>query len=406
MIRVVLQGCHGRMGRAVAEAAQGVADLQIVAGIDRAQEGGARPFPVFPSLEACPVDADIILDFSSPDALSSLISEAARRTVPLVIGTTGHSEQQKAALAEASSRIPIFYSPNLSHGINLMCDLVQKAAAELGDAFDVEIVEAHHNRKADSPSATAVALAAAVNRVFLDSKRLVFGRRPGEPRRTAADIGVHSLRGGTLAGQHAVVFAGADEVLEVRHSASSLAVYAAGAIQAARYMAYKPAGMYTMRDMIVENSAITNLSRSDDEALVSLGRVPGDPRSVAAVFRRIGEAGINVDMISQTVPEGGEVSISFTLPRAQLPAALAVLGDLATLAPGIRATTLPEATKISVEGAGMERQSGVAARVFDLMAASGISIRTVTTSETKISYIIDRADADRAVEAIQQSFGV
>jgi 4-hydroxy-tetrahydrodipicolinate reductase len=202
------------------------------------------------------------------------------------------------------------------------------------------------------------------------------------------------------------LFAGKDEILEIRHSAYSKQVFAAGALQAARFMVEKPAGYYSMKDMIAVQSTVTSVYAGEEDALVSIYGIPYDPGVIADVFKKIGEQQVILDMISQTTPVEGRVSISFTLPRQDVERTVALLDAFKTEMPDLQLEVLPEISKVTVEGTGMEVQSGVAARVFEVMADQGIAIKTITTSETQISYIISQADCSRAVEAIRQAFGI
>ena len=294
----------------------------------------------------------------------------------------------------------------MSLGINLISELVQQAAILLGDQFDIEIIEKHHNQKKDSPSGTALALAASINEALGQRKQYVYGRHTRTEKRGPQELGIHAIRAGTIVGEHSVIFAGKDEVVELSHVAYSRAIFVAGALRAALYLQGKPARLYTMRDMINEQSTVTNLTTSAEEALVTMHQIQDDPRLIARIFQELGEADINVDMISQTAPENGTVNLSFTLLRRDVAEAVRLLEGFRQAHPRLAVDVLRGIYKISVEGAGMERQSGVAAKVFAVMAGEGISIRTVTTSETKISYCIDLADAERAVAAIREAFGL
>jgi 4-hydroxy-tetrahydrodipicolinate reductase len=406
MVRLILHGCYGKMGQVVTQFASAIPDVEIVAGIDVGDPQAESKFPVFPKLSECKLDADVVIDFSNPEALPALLEGAVRKKIALLIATTGHTEDDRALVREKANLIPILQAANMSVGINLIADLIQKAAAVLGEGFDIEIIEKHHNLKKDAPSGTAYALAESMNQVFLNSKNYVYGRQTRNQRRAEHEIGIHAVRGGTIVGEHQVLFAGKDELVEITHAAFSRQVFAAGAIQAARYLAGKPAGFYTMKDMITEHSAVTNLYRSDDEALISIHKVPADPKIISGLFKRVGEENINLDMISQTAPVENEVSISFTLPREDVDKTLHLVRELEEPMLDYWMDVVKDISKITVEGAGMEVQSGVAARLFEIMAEQNIVMKTVTTSETKISYIIDQKDAEKAVAAIKEEFAL
>jgi 4-hydroxy-tetrahydrodipicolinate reductase len=397
MIRIIVHGCSGKMGQVVVALASADQDTQIVAGVDAVTPAGKTGFPVFPTLAACNLPADVLIDFSSPKALPGLLEAASERKLPLIVATTGLSAEDKGLLAGHAREIPIFVSANMSLGINLVRELIQQAAAVLGQGFDIEIVEKHHNLKKDSPSGTALLLAEALNEVFLGNRKFVYGRHAASQLRDVGEIGIHAVRGGTIVGEHEVLFAGKDEIVELRHTAYSRQIFARGALQAARYLVGKPPGLYGMKEMITASSAVTRLYVSEEEALLTLLEVPYDTARIAAVFQGIARENISVDMISQTAPVEGRVEISFSLPRSDLDRARRLLGEW-------RTEVVTEAAKLAVEGPGMETQSGVAARLFQAMAGVGARIHSVTTSETKISCLIDRADLARAVAAIKEAF--
>ncbi len=407
MVRVIIHGCNGRMGRTVASVAAGAKDIRIVAGVDASPAAEELPFPVCASLAECREEADVLIDFSSPKALEALLDWAGGGTAALILATTGHSPEQKEAISHRSKEVPILVSANMSLGVNLMAELAQKSAAVLGGAFDIEIVEKHHNQKKDAPSGTALALAEGINRALMGAKEYVFGRQGQTGARRPEEIGIHAVRGGTIVGEHQVLFAGKDEVLEIRHSAFSRQIFAAGALEAARFMNGKPPGLYTMKDMVTAGAAaVTNLYVDTEESLVSLYGVPFDSERITEVFRRIGQEGVRVDLISQTAPVGRQVSISFTVPRSEVQKTRALVTELVGVMPGLQVDAAERIAKITVEGVGMETQSGVAARVFQVMSDARVNFHSVSTSETKISCIVDLADADRAVAAFRETFGL
>jgi 4-hydroxy-tetrahydrodipicolinate reductase len=406
MIRIVINGCSGKMGKVLAAAAESSPDVEVVGGVDVAPPEAPAGFPVFQSLLDCDAEADVVIDFSSPKALPGLLQGAVKRGLPVIVATTGLTEEDQARIGEAAGRIPLFKSANMSLGINLLSGLAQTAASVLGERFDVEIVEKHHNQKKDAPSGTALLLADAINEVFLGGKRYVHGRHGRSESRETSDIGIHAVRAGSIVGEHEVIFAGKDEIVELRHAAASRQVFALGALQAARFLKGKPPGLYTMKDMITAESTVTRLYATTEESLLSLYGVPWDPVQITEVFRRIGEAGIWIDMISQTAPVDGSVNISFTLFRADLIRAGELLESFRTDMPQLQVQAREDIAKIVVEGPGMETQSGVAARVFGALAAEKIQILSVSTSETKIAFIIRDSDEKKAVRSIKSTFGI
>jgi 4-hydroxy-tetrahydrodipicolinate reductase len=394
------------MGRVLAATASGAPDIEVAAGIDVSAAESALEFPLFASLEECTAEADVVVDFSSPKALPALLKGARKKKIPLIIGTTGLTREDKALITEASASIPVFVSANMSLGINVLCELAQKAATVLGESFDIEIIERHHNRKKDAPSGTALLLADSIREVFLEGKNYVHGRHGREELRRKADMGIHAVRGGTIVGEHEIVFAGKDELVELRHSAASRTIFALGALEAARFILDRPPGLYSMKEMITAASAVSRLFVSKEEALVSLKQITLDPRSITGIFENLGQANINVDLISQTTPVDGKVDISFTVFKRDVAKTTELVQTLRRSMKNLEIEVVDEITKIAVEGPGMETQSGIAARVFGSLAEAEVTIQTVTTSETKITLIISSEDEERAVGAIKKTFGL
>lgn len=249
MVDIAITGACGHMGRVIAGIIGERSDCAVCAGIDKAGEpyGG---FPLVNSVFDLAQKPDVIIDFSHPSALPDLLNYCKMNSVPLVIGTTGYSDEEKSQITAASSQIPIFFTFNMSLGINLLAELARKAAQVLGGQFDIEIVEKHHNRKKDAPSGTAIMLAEAINDELGNSKRYVYDRHSVRKPRDKEEIGMHSIRGGTIVGEHDIIFAGHDEVITLSHQAQSREVFAVGAVNAAVFLAGKPAGMYAMGDLI------------------------------------------------------------------------------------------------------------------------------------------------------------
>jgi len=404
MIRIIIHGCNGRMGQAVAAAAASDPTIHVVAGIDKFSDKKSNPFPTYGSLEECSEDADVIVDFSVPAALPNMLDYAVNRNIPLVIATTGFSKDDLDLIAKASHSISVFQSANMSLGVNVMLELARNAASALGNLFDIEIIEQHHNQKLDSPSGTAYALADAINETLLYSKNYVYGRHSKHDKRSKSEIGIHAIRGGTMPGEHTILFAGDDEVLKITHTAFSRQIFALGALRACKYIVTKPPGLYGMKDMLTQQSAVTNISSSNKDALVTVNNIPQDSNAVARVFQALAKENINVDMISQTAPADKMVNISFSLPRKDLQRALTVINELQTSFPTISMSTNGQIVKLSVEGTGMEYQPGIAARIFTVMAEQNINIKAITTSETKVSFIIDHQEEKKALEALMMAF--
>lgn len=248
MTRILLVGACGKMGAAVASCVKEDNSLKIVGGIDFAEK--LCEFPVYRDFSKVNTDCDVIIDFSNPILLDSILEYAKSKKIPAVIATTGYTEEQIKKIHDAAKEIPIFFTFNMSLGVNLLCSLAKKAAQILGGNFDVEIVEKHHNQKIDAPSGTAIMLANAVNEAYDDRLYYEYDRHSKRQKRTKNEIGIHSIRGGTIVGEHDVIFAGHDEVITLSHSAASKGVFAAGAVKAAKFIVGKNAGLYEMSDVI------------------------------------------------------------------------------------------------------------------------------------------------------------
>ncbi|MDR3294119.1 MAG: 4-hydroxy-tetrahydrodipicolinate reductase [Clostridiales bacterium] len=250
MIKILIIGISGKMGRMIYSQLQNNDKSEVVAGVDRYAVTLDFKVPVFADIKDCAVAADVIIDFSRPESLSDILPYAIKNKLPLVLATTGHTPDQSEEIKRASTEIPIFMSSNMSLGINLLIALAKQAAGFLGNNFDIEIIEQHHNQKADSPSGTALSIARAINDVFSDNKEFIYGRCGNASKRRPSEIGIHAVRGGTIVGKHDVLFIGNDEVITVTHEASSRQVFAAGAIRAAEYIIGKKPKMYNMDDLL------------------------------------------------------------------------------------------------------------------------------------------------------------
>ena len=242
-----MHGCNGKMGQVISGLIAADPDMELVAGID-ARDDGHNPYPVFTDITKCDVAADAIIDFSAAVAVDKLLDYCVEKKLPCVLCTTGLSEAQLAKVDEAAKKVAILKSANMSLGINLMLKLLKEAAGVLANAgFDME---KHHNLKVDAPSGTALALADSINEEFNGEYEYVYDRSNRREQRPKKEIGISSVRGGTIVGDHDVIFAGADEVVTFSHTAYSKAVFGKGAVQAAKFLAGKPAGMYNMSDVI------------------------------------------------------------------------------------------------------------------------------------------------------------
>ncbi|MDO5425241.1 MAG: 4-hydroxy-tetrahydrodipicolinate reductase [Eubacteriales bacterium] len=250
MVKVIMHGCNGHMGQVISGLVEEDPGIEIVAGVDL-YDAAKNGYPVFKSIAECEIEADAVIDFSSPKAEDALIAYCLEKKLPVVVCTTGLSGEQLENIRKASEEIAVLRSANMSLGINTLLNLLQKAAKVLAPAgYDMEIVEKHHKHKVDAPSGTALALADSLNEALDKEYTYTFDRSGRRQEREPKEIGISAVRGGTIVGEHEVIFAGTDEVIEFKHTAYSKAVFGKGAIQAAKFLKGKPAGYYDMSDVI------------------------------------------------------------------------------------------------------------------------------------------------------------
>ena len=248
MIQILLSGAGGKMGQVISRSVSERVDCRIAAGIDR--QSAAVDYLIFEKPSDCDVCCDVIIDFSHPSLLEPLLDYAVSHKVPAVVCTTGLSPEQVDKLKEAADKIPVFFSANMSLGVNLLLELSKVAARVLGSSFDIEIVEMHHNQKLDAPSGTALMLADGISQEVDHAMRYEYDRHSKRCKRDRNEIGIHAVRGGTIVGEHQVIFAGHDEIVTLSHSARSKEIFATGSINAAVYLHGKPAGLYCMADLV------------------------------------------------------------------------------------------------------------------------------------------------------------
>ena len=250
MVRIIMHGCNGKLGQVITGLVADDPNAQIVAGIDIA-DNRDNGYPVFTDIKKCDVAADVIVDFAAAAAVDALLDYSVEKQIPVVLCTTGLSDEQLARVKESSKKVAILKSANMSLGINTLMKLLKDAANVFAPAgYDIEIVEKHHNQKVDAPSGTAIALADSINEARGGEYEYVYDRSQVRKKRDKKEIGISAVRGGTIVGEHEVIFAGIDEVIEFKHTAYSKSVFAKGAVEAAKFLAGKPAGMYDMADVI------------------------------------------------------------------------------------------------------------------------------------------------------------
>ena len=252
MVKAIMHGCNGKMGQVISGLVKEDHVIEIVAGIDKFT-GIENPYPVFTSLAECDVQADVVIDFSNAAAVDELLDVCVEKTLPVVLCTTGLSEEQLQKVEEASKKVAVLRSANMSLGINLLMQLLKEATKVLSPAgYDIEIVEKHHNQKLDAPSGTAIALADSINEAADGQYEYVYDRSQVRKKRDKKELGISAVRGGTIVGEHEVLFAGIDEVIEFKHTAYSRTVFGKGAVEAAKFLAGKEAGKYDMSDVVLK----------------------------------------------------------------------------------------------------------------------------------------------------------
>ena len=250
MVKIMMHGCNGVMGQVISKIVEETEGAVMACGVDRVDDGH-NDYPVFTDINACDVEVDAIIDFSAAPAVDGLLDFAVERQIPVVLCTTGLSDEQLERVHEASKKTAVLRSANMSLGVNTLFKVLKSMTKLLADAgFDIDIVEKHHRRKLDAPSGTAIALAEAVNEPLNNEYEFVYDRSQRREQRPKKEIGISAVRGGTIVGEHEIIFAGQDEVIELKHTAYSRVTFGKGAVSAALYLAGKEAGMYDMSDVI------------------------------------------------------------------------------------------------------------------------------------------------------------
>lgn len=404
MLKVIINGCSGRMGKALTTQIGTSEGVEVVAGIDIVES--QRPYPIYKTLAECPVKGDVLIDFSSSESLRSYLSTAVKQKLSLVVATTGISPKDEQLLKEASQSVALFRSQNMSLGINLVQELLVSATKVLGERYDVEIIEKHHRYKKDAPSGTALMLGETINSVRTHPLTFVYSRHVNNALRRPDEMGIHSIRGGTYAGEHEVSYSGEDEVITIAHQSYSRQVFAGGAIAAAFYIARQKPGLYSMHDMILESSAVTTIYTAHDEVLVSIENMSRKMEVISALYGLLAQNDIFIDMISHTGATNGTIALSFTIKESDRTKGEALLKKFIEPFKDSRLTIDAGVSKITVEGPGMEYQSGVASRLFSCMAEAEIPILAVTTSERKIAYITVQDAVERAVSIVKREFKI
>lgn len=249
MTNILLSGCNGKMGQVITNLINEYKNANIIAGVDL-NTNISNTYNVYTDINKCDEKIDVLIDFSHPSAFDSITNYCTINNIPLIMATTGLSDKQVIYLNELSNKIPVFFSANMSIGVNLIMSLCQNAAKFLSESFDIEIIEKHHNQKVDAPSGTALAIADKINDSLNNSMEYIYNRQPIRKKREKNEIGIHAIRGGSITGEHTIIFAGQNEIIEIKHEALSKDIFARGAIKAALFMKDKPKGFYNMESII------------------------------------------------------------------------------------------------------------------------------------------------------------
>lgn len=397
MIRIILSGALGKMGRAVCAAAEKESEYEIVAGVDMlADSAPAMGFPIYSNIGKVTEKADVIVDFSRPDALPMLLHYAQANRLPLVLASTGYNKNDKLSIEYAAENIPIMCSSNMSLGVNVLKMLSATASSALSGSFDIEIIEKHHSQKVDAPSGTAMMLADAVNTAAGGDLEYVYDRHERSMPRPKKELGLHAVRGGSITGDHTVLFAGQDEVIELTHRAYSRNIYALGALKAVSYIVKMPNGLYDMSSLLTKEQIITNTYYSVSDALISVYGIK-DPALIGKIFEGLKDSDIMVDIISQPVPQNGEYTLSLSVLRNYAERAMRVIKDLTD---GETVSLNDKLAKVTVEGSGMAHHAGAASDVLKTLAENSIPVLLITTSETKITCCVEEKYAKNAVAVL------
>ncbi len=399
MIRIIFNGIGGRIGQTMYKFLSTSEDYKIVAGADKRYAGEKLNIPVYNSLAEVKENADVLIDFSIPDALDEVLSFALERKLKAVVATTGHTPAQMEKINAAAKEIAVFKASNMSLGISIITSIAKETAGFLGNGYDVEIIEQHHNQKLDAPSGTALTIADAINETRDNHCEYVYGRHDAHKRREASEIGIHAVRGGSIVGKHEIMYIGNGEVITLTHESQNKEVFVAGALRAADFLMDKSCGFYDMHSIIGNMYSVTRVSVENDITLITIPVI--NAAKYVELLTKLGENNINLDMISQTMNSDDTVAVSLTFPDADCEKAYAELYKS-----GTAYFAKEHTSKITSEGAGMAHQCGVAKDVLKLLASAGATVYSITTSETKISCCVNSSAVPAAEKALKSYYGI
>lgn len=399
MIRIIFNGIGGRIGQTMYKFLSTSDDYKIVAGTDKNYNGEKLNIPVYESISEVKESADVVFDFSVPEALDEVLTFALDRKIKAVVATTGHTAEQMEKIKSASKSIAVFKASNMSLGISILTSVAKQTAGFLGNGYDVEIIEQHHNKKLDAPSGTAITIADAINETRDNTCLYTYGRHDGHKRREINEIGIHSIRGGSIVGKHEIMYIGNGEVITLTHESQNKEVFVAGALRAAEFLMDKSCGFYDMLSIIGSMYSVTRVSVENDITLITIPAINAE--KYVELLARLGEKNINLDMISQTMNSDDTVALSLTFPDADGEKAYAELFKSGTVY-----FSKEHTSKITSEGAGMAHQCGVAKDVLKLLAGAGATVYSITTSETKISCCVNTSAVPAAEKALKTYYGI
>lgn len=398
-MKLIIHGIGGKVGQIIMAAALKDESIELIAGIDKFADCSQFDVPVFKSFDDCNLDADVIVDFSRPEALDSILKFALAHKTNIVFATTGFTESQQKQIDDASKEIAIFQASNMTLGVNLLVDISKQAAKFLGEEYDIEIIEQHHNMKVDSPSGTALYIADEINNVFDNSKFYKNGRDSKNEKRQKSEIGIHAVRGGTIVGKHDVMFIGADEVITITHEAQSRHVFAVGSLRAGKYICDKSFGKYSMDNILGKDYAVTTVSSTGDTNLIGIENISS--KDFSTMLKELSDNGVNLDMISRMINQTGSNSVSFTVQNDKINESFEVLKNL-----NIDFHSKENCAKLLIAGAGMVHECGVAEEVFTQLHNIDVDVFAVTTSETEISCCISLENKEKAEKALRNYYKV
>ncbi len=401
MLKIILSGCLGKVGQAIVAAVKDNDEFEICAGVDKMAANAQTDFPVYSDIAKCQEKADVIIDFSRPEALPPLLRYAQQHKLPMVLASTGYNQNDIRSIEYASENIPILRSSNMSLGINLLKDLAAKASAILNSTYDIEIIEKHHNTKVDAPSGTAIMLADAINDAAGGDLEYIYDRHERRCARPKRELGLHAIRGGTITGEHTILFAGQDEVVELTHQAYSRRIYAVGALRAAQFICNLPCGLYDMSSLLTQQQIITHAYASESDVLITVSSIK-DPALVNNIFIQLKDAEIIIDIISQPTPVNGLYTLSISVPKNLADKAYRIIKDLASSEETVE--LIDDIAKLTVEGSGMAHHAGATGQVIGILSELSIPILLITTSETKITCCIPKLHASKALSALKACF--